>query len=486
MKRSGYLSAWLLLGSLGVYSATNASNNALNLPSLGDHVSGVVSQQQEYELGQAWLKNLRAQVHTLADPELKDYLEKLIFFLASSSDLTDLRLTPLIIKDRTLNAFAAPGGIVGVNVGLFLNAASEAQFAAVLAHELAHLSQRHFARNMEEAKNQRIPTVAAILASILLAATAGGEAGSAALSTTIAGIQSNQLRFSRDFEREADNLGIVTLSRSGLDPNAMPAIFEKMAHATRYSSRPPEFLLTHPVTESRIASSRARAAQMPPMRQDSTDDVSYQFMRVRALILSSTNLHGLHTQLKKQVGKDKTVVSAAGRYGMAVIDLKLNRTADAAQQLALLQTLFPDNLHLLLLQAQLEAKRGQWQQAVQLIDQQLKLYPDHYALLSLRAAIYTGQKQFTKAISDLTKISRLRPHDPDVWFILAETQGQAGNIARLHQARAEYFFWMGDIEQAIKHLEYAQPLVSKQNATQAKIKQKTIDFRKYQEKLSAM
>ena len=241
MKRAGYLSAWLLLGSIGVCSATTVQDNDINLPSLGDHVSGIVSQQQEYELGQAWLKTLRAQTRTLTNPQLKDYLEKLVFFLASSSDLKDLRLTPIIINDRTLNAFAAPGGIIGVNVGLFLHADTEAQFAAVLAHELAHLSQRHFAQKYRGGAEPAHSDSCGYFSLDSLSRNRRWRSRHSSHSTTIAGIQSNQLRFSRDFEREADNLGIATLSRSGLDPNAMPAIFEKMAQASRYSSHPPEF-----------------------------------------------------------------------------------------------------------------------------------------------------------------------------------------------------------------------------------------------------
>jgi predicted Zn-dependent protease len=230
------------------------------LPRLGDGISAIVSPETERRLGQAFLRSLRAQAPTSSDPELKAFSEHLIYQLARHSELYDKRLDVVLIETADLNAFAAPGGIVGINLGLYLNAMSVHEFAGVLAHELAHLSQRHFARGIEEQRKQQIPYLAALLASVAVMATVGGDAGMAALSSTQAVAQSNALRYSRIRETEADRIGINTLARADFDPEGMAAMFERMHQAARFQRKPPEFLLTHPLTERRIADSRNQAA----------------------------------------------------------------------------------------------------------------------------------------------------------------------------------------------------------------------------------
>ncbi|MDB2384405.1 M48 family metalloprotease, partial [Endozoicomonas sp.] len=298
MKRRGLLTALLISGWLALTTAP-ATANAQGLPSLGDSTSGIISPQQEYELGRTYLKVIRSRTPTLSDTALKDYLERLLFRLAEASELKDHRLITLLINDTRINAFAAPGGIVGVNTGLFLNAQTEGQFSAVLAHELAHLSQRHYARNLEEARNQSLPAAASILASIILIAAGSADVGVAALTSSMAGFQSARLSFSRHFEREADNIGIKTLARAGFDPHAMPDVFEEMNKSSRYGRQPLEFLSTHPVTENRIADSRARAAQMGVRQSQQTN--AYSLMQMRAMILSASNLRSLIKQLTKEL-----------------------------------------------------------------------------------------------------------------------------------------------------------------------------------------
>lgn len=188
---------------------------ANDLPSLGDSSSGIVSPEQEHQLGRAWLSLLRAQVPQLSDPQLKDFVERSVYKLAESSQLQDRRLEFVLLDSPQLNAFAAPGGIIGVNGGLFLHAQTEAEYASVLAHELAHLSQRHFARGLEEQKRMQLPLMAAMLAGVVAAAAGAGDAGIAAIVSTQAAAIQAQRRFSRQNEQEADRIGIVNLERAG-------------------------------------------------------------------------------------------------------------------------------------------------------------------------------------------------------------------------------------------------------------------------------
>ncbi|WP_194842692.1 M48 family metalloprotease [Endozoicomonas sp. OPT23] len=480
MKQPGFLLAALLSGWLSLNSA-EAQASTVELPSLGDTTSGIVSPQQEYELGQTYLKYLRSRTRTISDPQVKSYLERLIYRLAEFSDINDHRLSTMVINSPNLNAFAAPGGIIGVNAGLFFHADTEGQFAAVLAHELAHLSQRHYARNVEDARNKRLPTAAAILASVILMAAGGGDAGVAALSTTVAGIQSSQLRFSRQFEREADNIGIVTLAKAGFDPQAMPEIFENMNKSSRYQSRPPEFLLTHPVTDNRIADSKARAAQLP--RKGRADSLDYQFTRMRLLVLSAADPAQYARQLKKELETGHSSSPDVSGYGLVIADIKSRNYSSAEKALVPLLKKYPNNLSLVMAQAQLESKSGRARKALRRINKALEIHIDYYPLLAEKASILTGMKKYQSAEKILLKLSRQRPDDPDIWYDLAEVQGQAKDILGLHQSRAEYYFLAGNLDDAIQHLEYAYEMAKENYSLKAKIESKLIEVRRYQDKL---
>ena len=196
---------------------------ASDLPALGDASSSIVSPEQEHQLGRAWLNVLRGQVKSLPDPLLKDFVESSVYRLAETSQLQDRRLVFVLLDSPQLNAFAAPGGVIGVNGGLFLHAQTEGEYASVLTHELAHLSQRHFARGLEEQKRMQVPMMAAMLAGVVAAAAGAGDAGIAAIASTQAAAIQSQRRFSRQNEQEADRIGILNLQQAGYDPRAMPA-----------------------------------------------------------------------------------------------------------------------------------------------------------------------------------------------------------------------------------------------------------------------
>ncbi|MGH8483850.1 MAG: M48 family metalloprotease, partial [Pseudomonas sp.] len=306
--------------------------HADDLPSLGDASSAIVSPQQEHQLGRAWLSLLRGNVNQLNDPQLKDYVETSVYRLAETSQLQDRRLEFILIDSRELNAFAAPGGIVGVNGGLFLNAQTEGEYASVLAHELAHLSQRHFARGVEAQQRMQLPMMAALLAGIVAAAAGAGDAGIAAIAGTQAAAIQEQRRFSRQNEQEADRIGILNLEKAGYDPRNMPSMFERLMRQYRYDAKPPEFLLTHPVTESRIADTRNRAEQAP--KGGTEDSARYQLIRARVALIYEGTPGLAAKRFRAQLDEDPKLDSA--RYGLALALIKggrLNEARDALKPL---------------------------------------------------------------------------------------------------------------------------------------------------------
>tara|TARA_R100000935_G_scaffold11176_1_gene22516 strand:- start:3303 stop:4733 length:1431 start_codon:yes stop_codon:yes gene_type:complete len=425
---------------------------ANDLPSLGDSSSGIVSPEQEHQLGRAWLSLLRGQVPQLSDPLLKDYLERSVYRLAETSQLQDRRLEFVLLDSPQLNAFAAPGGIIGVNGGLFLHAQTEAEYASVLAHELAHLSQRHFARGLEAQKRMQLPLMAAMLAGVVAAAAGAGDAGIAAIISTQAAAIQSQRRFSRQNEQEADRIGIINLERAGYDPRAMPEMFGRLMRQYRYDQKPPEFLLTHPVTESRIADTKNRAEQYPDTGVE--DSLRYQLLRAR-VELKFESTPGVSAKRFRAMLADDPTLDAA-RYGLALAQMKSGQLQEAATNLESLLAKEPDDATYNLAQIELDITANRLAAARARMQTLLGLYPGNYPVRQANIDLLIKETKLQDAEQQLNALVDARPQDPDIWYQVAEIRGLTGNIIGLHQARAEYFALVGDYDQAIEQLDFAK------------------------------
>lgn len=475
---------WLLVAALATGGTARAVDDAVNLPDLGDATSASFSTQQEYDLGRAWLKLFRSQVRTVSDPLLQDYLEYLVYKLASYSQVKDRRLEVVIIDNPTINAFAAPGGIVGVHNGTLLSADNEAQLASVLGHELAHLSQRHFVRGQEQQQKAMLPTMAAMLGSLVLAATTRGDAGIAAMAATQAAAQQNMLRFSRENEQEADRIGMKTIVDAGYDPNSFPSMFENMLAANRYSGRnPPEFLLTHPLTENRVADARNRARDYP--RKVYVDNVDFQLMRARVEIQLASNPSEALKKFKARL-KGQSRNLDADHYGLALAYLQAGQVQEARAQLQPLLAEDPHRLAYIVTDAEIDIASGTADRAIDKLRAQLRVNPDNYPLTMVYANALLKASQPQQAEAVLQAQVKLRPNDPDVWYLLAETHGLAGNIVGVHQARAEYFVLNGVLDKAEKQLGYALPLVRNDNVTTTKIEERIRQIKALKEQMQQM
>ncbi|MEL7557977.1 M48 family metalloprotease [Stutzerimonas chloritidismutans] len=425
---------------------------ANDLPSLGDSSSGIVSPEQEHQLGRAWLSLLRGQVPQLSDPLLKDYLERSVYRLAETSQLQDRRLEFVLLDSPQLNAFAAPGGIIGVNGGLFLHAQTEAEYASVLAHELAHLSQRHFARGLEAQKRMQLPLMAAMLAGVVAAAAGAGDAGIAAIISTQAAAIQSQRRFSRQNEQEADRIGIINLERAGYDPRAMPEMFGRLMRQYRYDQKPPEFLLTHPVTESRIADTKNRAEQYADTGVE--DSLRYQLLRAR-VELKFESTPGVSAKRFRAMLADDPTLDAA-RYGLALAQMKSGQLSEAATNLEPLLAKEPDDVTYNLAQIELDITANRLAAARTRMQSLLSLYPGNYPVRQANIDLLIKETKLQDAEQQLNALVEARPQDPDIWYQVAEIRGLTGNIIGLHQARAEYFALVGDYDQAIEQLDFAK------------------------------
>ncbi|WP_373087174.1 M48 family metalloprotease [Zhongshania sp.] len=464
----------IAFGSL-VFADTSPRDN---LPDLGDVTASRYSAQQEQDLGRMWLKMFRNSVKTVNDPLMQDYIEGLLYRLASHSELKDRRLETVIVDNATINAFAVPGGVIGVHSGIFLYTDNEAQLAGVLAHEIAHLSQRHFSRSMDNAKQSTIPTLAGLLAGVVLAATAGADAGIAAITATQAAALESQLRFSRQHEQEADRLGMETLSKADMDPNGIPSMFVNMNANMRYArSKPPEFLLTHPLTDSRISDSANRARQYP--RQVYTDNLNFQLMRMRAALQHSKNPEDLLKNWQDESG----VNGEARRYGAVIALIALNRWQEADEQLAALLKDDSSRIAYQLAKADILVGQKRYGDAIRLLQSQLAIVPNNNPYTVKLAEVLQLDNQFDEADKVLSLQSRQRPNDPNLWYQLAEVRGLAGNILGVHIARAEYFILQAQFERAKMQLRYAYKSTVNNKIQQGRIKQRLRDIADMEEKL---
>ena len=444
------------------------------LPSLGDRISGTVSLQEEYRMGQRFLAQIRRGAPTIPDALLNSYLENITYRLAARSELRDHRLSFVIIDSEELNAFAAPGGIIGVNTGLFLNAESEAEFASVMAHEIAHVSQRHYARGIDEAQTGRIPYLASLLASVIVMATSDAQHGTAAVTAAQGMAVSNQLRHSRSNEAEADRIGQNTMFNAGIDPTAMGSLFERLMSLNRLGSRPPEFLLSHPLTESRVADARSRATRYPARLY--ADSLEYRLMRARVVNHYAPDKRSLVADYERRMAEPRDEIEQdAFTYALAVAYWENEQFALAQQTLARLLAKEPNRISYVATQAEILTSRNEAGQAIRYLRRHLEINPRNHALTMTLADALIEARAYGQAAKLLDAHTRERPDDHHIWRQLAEVQGQAGNISQVHQARAEYFTLVGDFAAARDQLQYALQLERDAGAAfteQARLQQK--------------
>lgn len=442
-----------LLGCAIFLAAVPLHAQQSNLPELGDPTVAVMSSDQEHRLGRSWLRSLRGQAPIMEDPVVQEYVESLVYRLASFSELNEPDLAIVVINTPDINAFAVPGGVIGLNAGLFLYAASDDEVASVVAHEIAHVSQRHFARRFMDSKKMGIGVLAAMLASIAVAIAGDAQAGMAGIAATQAGALQAQLAYSRSNEREADRVGMQTLAASGLDPTAMPRFFERMLEQQRYAGDPPEFLLTHPVTEGRIADTRARARNLPHPETHPSE----HFLLVRARIQTQyfETTQRSRTYFTGRLKEGNQAQRQAARYGLALTSLRARDYDQALDEMSALNKEYPDQLWYELGLMEINLAKGDYPAVIHGGEKVLRINPRDYGASVLLSRAYLLNKKPGQAVPLLEPLLLRRPDDPQLWSLAADAWGNSGDQARAHRARAEDLFLQGKNRPALQQMRYA-------------------------------
>lgn len=436
------IAAVLFLGGTG-------TARSFELPTL-QGVTGATT-DDESRLGRTFLRKLRADTPVLQDPILQYYLENLGYRIAFGSGLTVPALQVVLIPDREINAFAVPGGVMGVNTGLFLYAESESELAAVIAHEIAHITQRHFDRSQEAQKNTTWLYLGALLASIAVASHSSGDGGLAIGATAQAAMIQQQLAYSRQQESEADRIGMQTLIQAGFDPNAMSVFFGRMEKEMRQVGAAPEFLMTHPITRDRIAESALRARNLPVPAHP--DTLEYRLARVRALSLINPVTEDLLSAYRKQAADSPD--DPASHLALLLACIRARQFPEARSEYRVLQRIAPDRVETAIAGADIELADRRPDTALTLLRNALLTSPDNtpLRLYAANAATLAGKPE--QAVDWLDALARERPEDPAVWQLMTEARLQLKDPVNVLRSRAELHFLVGKGDQALRDLEEA-------------------------------
>lgn len=441
------LSAALITG-LG--TATGVSFAQSNLPSLGRSNTGL-SEMDENRLGREFIRNARRSMPFVEDPELTQYISELGGRIAASSDepASDYRF--YLIQNSALNAFAVPGGHIAVNTGLIMATETEAELASVLAHELAHITQRHLARMVDQSKGDALKMLGALAAAVLL----GGEAGQAAFVAANASAIENRLEYSRGFEKEADGIGLQTLARAGYDPRAMPAFFERLQRWTRvYDSGAPEFLRTHPLTTDRIADTRARAEGYGST--DNPDQTDFYHIRAKIRAAFSGDAGNAAAQFASNLESGDYENQTAERYGYALALSNDSRNDEALEVIGGLLEENPDSVRHQTARGNILFNAGRYDEAVAHFERVHERWPDDRALNLYYASALIQTRRYAEAKRILKKQLLKNPDDPQIYSRLARAEGEMGNSLVAHQNLAEYHYLRANLQEAYRQLKLAE------------------------------
>lgn len=429
-----------------------ANSRPLDLPDFGSSADTVMTSAQERRLGRAFMQNVRKALPINDDPLLNDYIIGLGNELVAASGAGAGTYTFFLIDEPVVNAFAGPAGYVGVYAGLVLATRSEGELAAVMAHEIAHVTQRHLMRSIENEAQYTLPTLALLVAAAVLGAQVSGDVAAAAVSGIQAASIQQQINFTRDNEKEADRVGIVTLTKAGHDPFAMAGFFERLSKESRVQeNNAPEFLRTHPVNTNRIADALGRAeAYGHHQRPDSLRfHLSRADLRQRSFRRPDQAIEFFRKTLKEGRYADET----AERYGLALALERAGNLDEASREAAALRAKLPQQAEIVILGARLQRRRGDMEGAMANLSEALGLFPTSVPLNMAYAETLMAAGRSAQALRALRVVASQRPNDPDLYKLMSDAAGKSGEKGETHLYRAEYLYLGGDLEPAIKQLE---------------------------------
>lgn len=468
----------LILGTLITSTPVMAASND-QLPDMGTTAGATLSINQELQMGDFYVRQLRASTPLVNDPLLIQYINSLGQRLVANAYSVRTPFHFFIVNNNELNAFAFFGGNVVLHSALFRYTDTEGQLASVMAHEISHVTQRHLARAMEDQQRNAPLTWVGVLGSIILA-MASPQAGMAGLTGTLAGTQQGMISFTQSNEQEADRIGIQVLQRAGFDPESMPDFLQKLSDQARYSSKPPEMLLTHPLPDSRLSDARNRANQMSHHIVQSSED--YLFAKVRILGMYGSESYPLSNEYLQQLSNGNVREQLAAKYGQAIQFYVAKKYDQARVILEPLLTQSPNNPWFLDLITDVDIGQKKVEQAIVRLEKANAAQSKNPVLQLNLANAYVEGNQAENASKILYRYTFTHPDDPNGWDLLAQACAAQNLRAQELSARAESMALAGRLDQSIEMLSNASALVKLGSLEQARYDARIDQLRQLQKK----
>lgn len=429
------------------------------LPDLGDVSQAALTPLQERQIGQQSMMQIRASKQYLDDAEVNDYLNQLGAKLVENSPEPSLDFEFFAVNDYSVNAFALPGGFIGVNAGLLLITQSESELASVLSHEISHVTQHHLARMIEGRKGDGLVSMAAIAIAILAARTSP-QAAEATIASVQAGNIQKQLNFTRTYEEEADRIGLQLLQKSGFNTHAMPEFLERLQKATRLlDGNAPNYMRTHPITSDRIAEIENRVQKQP--YRLIPDSLDFQLVRTKLIAAQKTAPDAI-AYFSDALGAQNYGNPIAQRYGLVSALLRNNEIERASRELSLLRKQAGDdpvsknNPMIATLEGQVLRATKNYSGALAFYRTAVQNSPQHRALTYDYADLLLQDNRAEIAVKLLTEQLTRHPSDATLYDLQARAYALQGKVLEQHQAQAYSYAWQGNIYAAIEQLELAK------------------------------
>ena len=436
-------------------TAEESDNDGIRLPDLGSPSDQYLTPNDEIRLGQAFMQNIRETQAVVTDPLISEYIQNLGNRLLKHSEAAAQPYHFFVIEEPVINAFAGPGGHIGIFSGLILATQSESELASVIAHEIAHVTQKHLLRAFDAANQMSGKTAALLLAAILVGMSSSSPDAGIAMAT---GVQANaiqqQINFTRSNEQEADNVGIRILADAQFDPRAMPVFFERLTHANRlFDSGIPEILRTHPVTTNRIADALARAEEYSYKQYAGSTEyfLVREALRVRQFKKPADAVKHFKSGLKE----GRYLNKEAHQYGYALALMANHEYLKAQKLITDLMLNRPTQIDYILADAEIAKQMGNQTKALESLATANTLMPDNYPL----AVTYTenlleaGKAQEAKNAA--SRMRNLRPNDAVLFRLQGKAEEKLGNTTESHRLLAEAYAADGQLEAAVQQLHIA-------------------------------
>lgn len=421
------------------------------LPDIGGNAFSTLTPEKEKQLGDVLMRQTRGSLPMVYDPLLDEYLNDLGNRLVARANDVKFPFKFYWVNNKNINAFATLGGNIASHTGTLAISDSESEFASVIAHEIAHVTQRHIARFVE-AQNQRAPmSLAAMLGAIVLA-TVNPEAGMAAMMATQGAAQQSAINFTRGNEQEADRIGMKVLADSGFDPYAVPEFFNKLTQQSRFVNQQLAFLQTHPLSQARVSDTRLRAEQFPQRYIPDTQDYILSKTRVLArYYYPVTETVAIFQQRLSQPGGN----TRANLYGLAIAKLDNNSLDDARKIIEDLVKQDPHNLYYVDVYTDILLGQNKYKAALEMLEQEYLLRPNNQVvtLNYANAAVKAGS--YRLAVHLLRNLLYYKSDNILAYDLLSDAYKQLEEFPKYYEAQADLYYQLANYPKAIDDLNEA-------------------------------